>query len=99
MLWLGYDVSNVANIQAPVFNDFGHIELLPWVGLSYSVCNVAVVPLARKLTKFAEFKMLCISSLSFLIAGSALAGAASNIQSVIAGRALMAIGASVIYQW
>ncbi|KAI5861210.1 MFS general substrate transporter [Durotheca rogersii] len=94
----GYDVSNVANIQASIYRAFGHMELLHWVALSYSVCNIAFIPLGRKLFKFADFKTLNLVSMLFIIAGSALAGAAPNIQSIIAGRGLMALGTSVIYQ-
>ncbi|KAI1806087.1 MFS general substrate transporter [Daldinia bambusicola] len=94
----GYDVSNVANIQASIYKAFGHIELLSWVALGYSVCNVALIPLGRKLFKFGDFKALCLLSMMFIIGGSALSGAAPNIQCIIAGRAVMALGSSIIYQ-
>ncbi|KAL7623195.1 hypothetical protein AAE478_006876 [Parahypoxylon ruwenzoriense] len=94
----GYDVSNVANIQAPIYSAFGHIELMRWVALSYSVCNNALIPLGRKLFKFGDFKTLNLVSMLFIIAGSVLAGAAPTIECIIAGRALMALGTSVIYQ-
>ncbi|KAI0108364.1 major facilitator superfamily domain-containing protein [Daldinia grandis] len=94
----GYDVSNVANIQAPIYKAFGHIELLSWVALSYSVCNIALIPLGRKLFKFGDFKTLCLASMMFIIGGSALSGAAPNIECIIAGRAVMALGSSIIYQ-
>ncbi|KAI1380687.1 MFS general substrate transporter [Hypoxylon crocopeplum] len=94
----GYDVSNVANIQAPIYRAFGHIELLSWVALGYSVCNVALGPLGRKIFKFGDFKALYLGSMLFVIAGSALCGAAPNLESIIAGRAVMALGSSVIFQ-
>ncbi|KAI0386887.1 MFS general substrate transporter [Hypomontagnella monticulosa] len=94
----GYDVSNVANIQTSVYKAFGHIELLSWIALSYSVCSIAFTPLGRKLFKFGDFRVLYLCSMVFIIAGAALSGAAPNIECVIAGRAVMAIGASVIYQ-
>ncbi|KAI1657376.1 MFS general substrate transporter [Daldinia decipiens] len=94
----GYDVSNVANIQASIYKAFGHIELLSWVALGYSVCNIALIPLGRKLFKFGDFKTLCLASMMFIIGGSALSGAAPNIECIIAGRAVMALGSSIIYQ-
>ncbi|OTB09960.1 hypothetical protein K445DRAFT_71236 [Daldinia sp. EC12] len=94
----GYDVSNVANIQASIYKAFGHIELLSWVALGYSVCNAALIPLGRKLFKFGDFKTLCLLSMMFIIGGSALSGAAPNIECIIAGRAVMALGSSIIYQ-
>ncbi|KAI0407611.1 major facilitator superfamily domain-containing protein [Xylaria palmicola] len=94
----GYDVSNIANIQAPVYEAFGDIHLLPWLALSYSVCNVVVTPLARKLFKFYDIKVLTISGLVLLVAGNAVAGSASRLLILIIGRAVMAFGASVVYQ-
>ncbi|KAI0540664.1 major facilitator superfamily domain-containing protein [Xylaria digitata] len=94
----GYDLSNVANIQAPIYQAFGDIHLLPWVALSYSLCNVVTTPLARKLFKFYDIKVLTLSGLVLVVAGTALAGAASNFQLVIIGRAIMAFGASIVYQ-
>ncbi|KAI0134247.1 major facilitator superfamily transporter [Xylariales sp. AK1849] len=94
----GYDVSNVANVQIPIYEAFGHIELLPWVSLAYSLTNVAMVPLVRKLTGFCELRTLGLVSCLFNFAGTALCGAAPNIQSVIIGRAIMAIGCASMYQ-
>ncbi|KAI0842703.1 MFS general substrate transporter [Hypoxylon sp. FL0890] len=97
-LQLGYDVSNVANIQSAIYKAFGHIELLPWVVLSYSVCNIALIPLGRKLFQFGDFKTLYVVGMLFLIAGSVISGVAPNISCIIAGRAVMALGSSIIYQ-
>lgn len=94
----GYDVSNVANIQVPVYEAFGHIELLPWIALAYSLINVATIPLFRKLTGFLELKLVSFIAVFVLIVGSALCGAAPNINTVIAGRALIGIGAAGCYQ-
>ncbi|KAI0202040.1 major facilitator superfamily domain-containing protein [Astrocystis sublimbata] len=94
----GYDVSNIANIQGPVYEAFGDIHLLPWLALSYSICNVVATPLARKLFKFYDIKVLTLSGLVLLIAGNALAGAASSLLLLIVGRAVTAFGASIVYQ-
>ncbi|OTA70417.1 MFS general substrate transporter [Hypoxylon sp. EC38] len=94
----GYDVSNVANIQPSIYRAFGHIELLSWVALSYSVCSIALIPLGRKLFQFGDFKTLYLGGVLFLIAGSVISGAAHNIWGVIAGRIVVALGSSTIYQ-
>ncbi|KAI1506016.1 major facilitator superfamily domain-containing protein [Biscogniauxia marginata] len=94
----GYDVSNHANLQIPIYQAFGHIELLPWISPSYSVCNVATIPLARKLTRFYDLKLLGLVSLILIAGGAAVAGAAPNIESVIVGRAITAVGSSIVYQ-
>ena len=91
-------MSNVANIQVPVYEAFGHIELLPWIPLAYSCVNVASVPLFRRLTGFMDFKVVNMMAILLVIVGSAMCGAASNINMVIAGRALIGIGAAGCYQ-
>ncbi|KAI1113943.1 major facilitator superfamily domain-containing protein [Nemania sp. NC0429] len=94
----GYDISNVANIQGPMYEAYGNLTLLPWVALSYSLCNVVTTPLARKLYKFYNIKVLTLSGLAILILGNALAAAAPTFVLFIIGRAIMAFGASIIYQ-
>lgn len=94
----GYDTSNVANVQVSVYRAFGHIELLPWLSLSYSLISVAVIPLVRKFTLFCDLKWMGLLSCLLTCAASALAGAAPNIESVIVGRVLMAIGSATLYQ-
>ncbi|KAH8204613.1 hypothetical protein TruAng_001242 [Truncatella angustata] len=59
----GYDTSNVANIQVPVYQAFGHIDLLPWVSLAYCLSAVAIVPFVRKLTSFCDLKWMALVSL------------------------------------
>ncbi|OTB04019.1 hypothetical protein M426DRAFT_73611 [Hypoxylon sp. CI-4A] len=94
----GYDVSNVANIQASIYKAFGHIELLSWVALGYSVSNIALIPLGRQLFKFGDFKVLYLASMLFIIAGAVVSGSAHNIEGIIAGRAVMALGTSIVFQ-
>ncbi|KAI1845161.1 hypothetical protein JX266_008708 [Neoarthrinium moseri] len=94
----GYDTSNVANIQVPIYQAFGHIELLPWVSLTYALSSVAVIPLVRKVIGLCNLKILALVSCVLASAGSALAGAAPNLECVIVGRVLMAVGSVAIYQ-
>ncbi|KAK8877376.1 major facilitator superfamily domain-containing protein [Apiospora arundinis] len=94
----GYDVSNVANVQVPIYEAFGHIELLPWISLAFSLINVATIPLFRKLTGFMELKIVSFIAVSILIVGSALCGAAPSLNVVIVGRAFIGIGAAGCYQ-
>jgi len=95
---LGYDVSNIANIQAPIYTAFHNLEIFPWVALSYSICSITVTPLARKLFKFYDIKILTTGGLALVIAGTSVAAAAANLRQFIIGRAIMAFGASVVHQ-
>ncbi|KAI0017929.1 hypothetical protein F4780DRAFT_795660 [Xylariomycetidae sp. FL0641] len=60
----------------------------------YDVSNVAVVPVARRLFAFCDFKTLDLASLAFLQAGAA----PSLSCVVVVGRALMAVAGRVVYQ-
>ncbi|KAL4744409.1 hypothetical protein BDW72DRAFT_212683 [Aspergillus terricola var. indicus] len=94
----GYDVSNVANIQARLYEAFGNIELLPWVGLSYSLANFALISLSRKILFVCNMRWVYIASVVIFMAGAAVGGAAPSIQAVIVGRIIMGIAGAIVYQ-
>jgi MFS family permease len=93
----GYDVSNIANIQPPIYDAFGHVELLPWVGAAFSGVAAAVVLVISRLSAFLPLKILLLVWQLFLFVGSVIGGSASSINSVIVGRALSGAGAGGIY--
>ncbi|KAL4933246.1 major facilitator superfamily domain-containing protein [Aspergillus undulatus] len=94
----GYDVSNVANIQARLYETFGNIQLLPWIGLSYSLASFAVLGLSRKILYCFDMRWVYIANVLVFMAGSAVAGAAPNIQAVIVGRIIMGVSGAIVYQ-
>ncbi|KAK3689728.1 major facilitator superfamily domain-containing protein [Podospora appendiculata] len=94
----GYDVSNLANIQAPVYQAFGHIELLSWVSVAYALANAATIPFFRKIAGFCPLRPLACFSLLAFIVGAAICGAAPSIVVLIVGRALNGVGAAGVYQ-
>lgn len=91
-------MSNVANIQPQVYRAFGHVEILPWVALSFTAANVASIPLARRLTSILELRLLMTVSLVIFMVGAALCGAAQNMNTLIAGRAINGVGSCGVYQ-
>jgi hypothetical protein len=95
---VGYDVSNVANIQASVYESFGHIELLPWVALSYTMGAVAVTPMVRRVVETFDTKVLYITFYMLFIVACTVSGSATNIHSLIVGRALMGLSYTGVYQ-
>ncbi|KAH6995687.1 major facilitator superfamily domain-containing protein [Ilyonectria sp. MPI-CAGE-AT-0026] len=94
----GYDISNVANIQPRLYEAFGDIDLLPWIGLSYGLANFCVVTLARKLTFAFDMRTVFLANMVVFIAGSAIAGAAQSMAMVIVGRIIMGVGGSIVQQ-
>jgi MFS family permease len=95
----GFDVSNVANIQPQLYEAFGHIEFLPWIGLSYSLANFATLAFARKIIDVFNIRYVYIISIAIFSVGATLAGVAENISTVIAGRVIMGIGGSICQNW
>ncbi|PTU21457.1 hypothetical protein P175DRAFT_0476589 [Aspergillus ochraceoroseus IBT 24754] len=94
----GYDVSNVANIQPRFYEAFGSIQLLPWIGLSFSLSVFAVLALSRKIMYCLDLRWIYITSLIVFMVGAAVAGAAHNISTVIVGRVIMGLGAAIVSQ-
>lgn len=97
-LFQGYDVSNVANIQPRLYEAFGNIELLPWIGLSYSLANFAVLSFARKIAYCFDLKWVYLVHLAIFMVGTAIGGASNNIQTMIVARVVMGWGGSVCQQ-
>ncbi|KAI6267724.1 hypothetical protein MCOR27_008702 [Pyricularia oryzae] len=97
-MFLGYDISNVANIQASVYYTFGHVELFTWVAIGYIAFNVCMMPLCRRLSAFGNLKMQFYIYILIFAAGAAIAGAAPNINCVIIGKAITGIGGAKLYQ-
>lgn len=95
---LGYDVSNVANIQPALYKAFGNITLLPWISLSFSLAVFAVLSFSRKTLYCFDIKWIYITNLVIFMAGAAVAGAAPNLPAVIVGRVVMGVGGAVVYQ-
>lgn len=91
-------MSNVANIQPVLYEAHGNIELLPWIGLSYSLANFAFLSFARKITYCFNLKWVYSAHLIIFLIGAVVAGAALNITAVIVGRIIMGWGGSVVQQ-
>lgn len=94
----GYDVSNVANIQPRLYEAFGDIKLLPWIGLSYSLSFFAVLSFARKIIYCFDMRWIYLTSLIVFIVGAAVAGAAPNMSAIIVGRVIMGLGGALVQQ-
>ncbi|KAJ6436706.1 retrovirus polyprotein [Purpureocillium lavendulum] len=94
----GYDVSNVATIQTRLHEALGHIELLEWISLSFSLAVFASLSLARKIVYCFNLRWIYLVHLAVFFVGSALAGAAPNMATVIIGRSIMGVGGAVILQ-
>ncbi|KAJ5814443.1 Major facilitator superfamily domain general substrate transporter [Penicillium pulvis] len=86
VVFSGYDVSSVADIQPALYRSFGNITLLSWISLSFGLAVFAVLSISRKII------------VMIIITGAAVAGAASNLPTVIVGRIIIGVGGDVVYQ-
>ena len=94
----GYDIGCIANIQAPIYQAFGNLPLLPWVALSYVAIGSASVPLIRKFLDVCDLRWQVPGYAAFLFVGATVSGSAQSVEAVIIGRCLTGLGGAGIFQ-
>ncbi|KAH8655212.1 major facilitator superfamily domain-containing protein [Xylariales sp. PMI_506] len=94
----GYDLSNVANIQATLFEAFGNIDLLPLVAIGYPLSQICVMPLTRNLSNFINTRALILFGMGTMSAGAIVSGSATSLQAVIVGRIVTGFGGGFYLQ-
>lgn len=94
----GYDLSNVANIQATLYEAFGSLELLPLVGMGYTVAQLSFVPLVRKLSDFSELRVLIVIGAIIFSVGAVVCGSATSMNAFVVGRIIKGVGGSFMTQ-
>jgi MFS family permease len=95
-LLFALDNTIVANIQPAIINDFGHLELLAWIGTGFALGTMFIL-LWGKVYGVFNIKWVYIFNIFLFEAGSALCGAAPNIEALIIGRVIAGVGGSGMY--
>ncbi|WQF87797.1 Putative major facilitator superfamily, MFS transporter superfamily [Colletotrichum destructivum] len=95
-LLFALDNTIVANIQPAIINDFGHLELLSWIGTGFALGTMFIL-LWGKVYGVFNIKWVYIFNIFLFEAGSALCGAAPNIEALIIGRVISGVGGSGMY--
>ncbi|GJD04906.1 major facilitator superfamily transporter [Colletotrichum higginsianum] len=90
------DNTIVANIQPAIINDFGHLELLSWIGTGFALGTMFIL-LWGKVYGIFNIKWVYIFNIFLFEAGSALCGAAPNMETLIIGRVISGVGGSGMY--
>ena len=98
MVVYGYDLSNIANVQAPIYEAFGNIKLLPWAATGYTLMNASLVLIIRKISYVFPMKYQYLVYVLLIIVGSSVAGSASTMVTMIIGRCITGIGGAGTYQ-
>ncbi|KAF3810844.1 Efflux pump DEP3 [Colletotrichum gloeosporioides] len=92
-LLFALDNTIVANIQPAIINDFGHLELLTWIGTGFALGTMFIL-LWGKVYGVFNIKWVYILNILMFEAGCALCGAAPNIETLIIGRVIAGVGGS-----
>ncbi|RKL20254.1 hypothetical protein BFJ68_g2963 [Fusarium oxysporum] len=95
-LLFAIDNTIVANIQPSIIIDFGHLELMSWIGTGFALGTMFIL-LWGKVYGVFNIKWVYIFNIFLFEAGSALCGAAPNIQALIIGRVIAGVGGSGMY--
>ncbi|KAK0643305.1 major facilitator superfamily domain-containing protein [Cercophora newfieldiana] len=94
-----YSLDNtvVADISPAAVNEFGDVFKLPWLSVGFLLGGSAVVlPFGRLYGSF-NAKWLYIASMVLFEVGSAICGAAPNMDALIVGRVLAGMGGNGMY--
>ncbi|KAK7748155.1 hypothetical protein SLS53_001410 [Cytospora paraplurivora] len=93
----GLDTTIAADVQAAVTETFGHVDQLVWIGAGFPLGSVCVILLLGTIYNSFDIKWTFIATTLLFEVGSALCGAAPNMDALIVGRVLAGAGGSGIY--
>lgn len=92
-----FDCTVVADIQSSIIAEWGAIDKLPWLSNGLIMPATAfVMPWGRLYGQF-NAKVMYLTCVLLFEVGSALCGAAPNVDSLIVGRAIAGVGGAGIY--
>ncbi|KAF4438480.1 putative Major Facilitator Superfamily transporter [Fusarium austroafricanum] len=90
------DNTIVANIQPSIVNDFGHLELISWIGTGFALGTMFILLWAEVYDVF-NIKWVYLFNIFLFEAGSSVCGTAPNIETLIIGRIIAGVGGSGMY--
>ncbi|TAQ89186.1 hypothetical protein B7494_g2485 [Chlorociboria aeruginascens] len=91
------DTTVVADVQANIVNSLGNLDKYPWLGAAFVLPAATLqLPWTKSYSLF-NIKWLYIFHVLLFEVGSAIAGAAPSMDSLIVGRAIAGIGGSGMY--
>ncbi|KAL8982097.1 MAG: hypothetical protein Q9205_003290 [Flavoplaca limonia] len=91
------DNTIVADVQPAVFQRFGEIDTLPWLGVAFALGSAGtILPWCKAYGVF-NVKWLYIFHVILFEAGSALCGGANTMNALIVGRAIAGVGGCGMY--
>lgn len=91
------DGTIVADVGPHIITTLGGLEKMPWLGTAFTWAAMATILIWSKMYCLFDAKYLYLIGSIIFEVGSALCGAAPNINAMIVGRAIAGLGASGIY--
>ncbi|THH00030.1 hypothetical protein EW026_g2414 [Hermanssonia centrifuga] len=91
------DLTAVSTALPTITADLNGGDKFTWVGSAYALASTAVLPLSGALANIFGRKPVMMGSILFFAVGSALAGAAQNMNMLIAARTVQGIGGGAIF--
>ncbi|KAG9035122.1 hypothetical protein FRB95_011989 [Tulasnella sp. JGI-2019a] len=85
------DLTSVSTALPVMVQDLHGTDFV-WVGAAFSLGSTAFLPLSGGLAQIFGRKPVILGSLAFFAIGSAIAGAAQNMNMLIAGRTIQGVG-------
>ncbi|KAF8148433.1 iron permease [Crassisporium funariophilum] len=86
------DLTAVATALPTITEQLNGGEDYVWVGSAYALSSTAILPLSGRLADIFGRRPIMLISIAFFALGSALAGAAQNMNMMIAARTIQGIG-------
>ncbi|TCD71946.1 hypothetical protein EIP91_000078 [Steccherinum ochraceum] len=86
------DLTAVSTALPTITADLGGADNFVWVGSAYGLSSSAILPLSGCLANIFGRKPIILIFIAFFALGSALAGAAQNMNMLIAARTIQGIG-------
>ncbi len=97
MLLAALDQTIVSTALPRIVSDLGGLDKLAWVVTAYMLTSTAGVPIWGKLSDIFGRRWFYIAGMVIFMAGSALTGAAQNMEQLIAYRGLQGIGGGMMF--
>jgi len=91
------DNTIVADVQPAIVEDFQSVDKLAWLAAAFFLSATAVMLPFGQFFQIFNAKWFYIFGILIFEVGSALCGAAPNMNALIIGRAIAGIGAPAIY--
>ncbi|KAK9420159.1 putative Major facilitator superfamily domain-containing protein [Seiridium unicorne] len=96
VLLFALDNTIVATIQPDIVETFDDQTSLAWIGVSFILGQVVILPVGKAYGIF-NMKVLFLVSLILFEAGSAICGAAPSMVAIIVGRVIAGVGGAGVY--